>query len=116
MTSAPIQIELLVAIQDSSCAFANLEERALILRYLTKGMECDGAVDFDVLAGEAEGLTGAELEALCREAYLNASSTLDRDRPRLTQEDFEDALAAMSPMLTREEIETYERFRADRKA
>ena len=94
----------------------NLEERALILRYLTEGMECDGAVDFDVLAGEAEGLTGAELEALCREAYLNASSTLDRERPRLTQEDFEDALAAMSPMLTREEIETYERFRADRKA
>merc|ERR1719410_3163985 len=53
----------------------NETERLLLLNYLTKGMKCKGDLQLKYFAGQTENFSGAELEALCREAYMNASSS-----------------------------------------
>jgi SpoVK/Ycf46/Vps4 family AAA+-type ATPase len=98
----------------------NRKERLLLLDHLTKGMNKKGkdediGIDFESLATQTEHFTGAELEALCREAYMNASSAATRlDHIEITQEDFEDALLGMTPMLTADELEVYKNFRSIR--
>ncbi|QDZ23516.1 P-loop-containing nucleoside triphosphate hydrolase [Chloropicon primus] len=96
----------------------NAEERLLLLNYLTKGMKFKGSgVQLESLAERTEGFTGAELEALCREAYMIASSSCggeDHQVEVLEEGHFEDALLGMTPMLSEEEIRNYERFRTKR--
>ena len=93
----------------------NEEERLLLLGHLTKGMKCKDDIGFKSLATKREHFTGAELEALCREAYMNASSTATKlDQIEITQEDFEDALLGMTPMLTADDLEVYQNFRSIR--
>mmetsp|Transcript_2001 Transcript_2001/g.4589 ORF Transcript_2001/g.4589 Transcript_2001/m.4589 type:complete len:86 (+) Transcript_2001:2-259(+) len=85
----------------------------MLMAYLTKGMLCGEDVVWAALAKATAGFTGAELEALCREAYMNASAAAEDDRVEITQADFEEALAGMTPMLTKEDIDTYSAFRGN---
>ena len=88
------------------------EERGEILEQMTAGMGLREGVELGSLAARTEGFTGAELEALCREAYMTSSSS--GRGSGVGAEDFEDALSGMAPMLTREDIEGYEAFRGAR--
>ena len=88
------------------------EERREILEQMTAGMGLREGVELGSLAARTEGFTGAELEALCREAYMTSSSS--GRGSGVGAEDFEDALSGMAPMLTREDIEGYEAFRGAR--
>ena len=93
----------------------NETERLLLLNYLTKGMKCKGDLQLKYFAGQTENFSGAELEALCREAYMNASSSSEGE-VEISRCDFEDALSGMAPLLTSDEIQNYERFRSLTKA
>ena len=88
-------------------------ERLLLLEYLTKGMKLKSGIELESLAKRTEHFTGAELEALCREAYMNASTDLSSDI-EISQDDFEDAFSGMTPMLTSDELETYSNFRTNK--
>ena len=47
-------------------------DRAAILKLCCRRVPLDSAVDFDELAAETEGLTGADIESLCKKATLSA--------------------------------------------
>ena len=98
-------------------------ERLALLTHLTKGMHlhpsASGSVPLLVeMAGRTEGFTGAELEALCREAFMNASFGLTTNHDgevTVSQEDFGNALLGMTPLLDKQEIEKFEKFSGARK-
>jgi cell division protease FtsH len=62
--------------------------REAILKVHTRGKPVEG-VDFELIARQTSGLTGAELANLCNEAAIAAAR---RHGPRLVQEDFDGAL------------------------
>jgi len=64
-------------------------------------------VSLEEIAKETEGYSGADLEALCREAGLNA---LRRDAEKVTKEDFEKALQTVKPSLKEEMLMKYKKF------
>jgi transitional endoplasmic reticulum ATPase len=64
-------------------------------------------VSLEEIAKRTEGYSGADLEALCREAGLNA---LRRDADKVTWEDFEKALQTVKPSLKEEMLAKYKKF------
>ncbi|MEM2940736.1 MAG: CDC48 family AAA ATPase [Thermoproteota archaeon] len=64
-------------------------------------------VSLEEVAKKTEGYSGADLEALCREAGLNA---LRRDAENVTKEDFEKALQTVKPSLREEMLLKYKKF------
>jgi len=64
-------------------------------------------VSLEEIAKETEGYSGADLEALCREAGLNA---LRRDAEKVTKEDFEKALQTVKPSLKEDMLLKYKKF------
>ncbi|GAA0304402.1 proteasome-activating nucleotidase Pan2 [Halarchaeum salinum] len=66
------------------------EARERILDIHTRGMNLAEAVDYEALARDTEGFSGAELESLTTEAGMFA---IRDDRETVTMADFEDALA-----------------------
>ncbi len=80
--------------------------RLQILRIHTRRMPLEG-VSLEEIAKRTEGYSGADLEALCREAGLNA---LRRDADKVTKEDFEKALQTVKPSLKEEMLMKYKKF------
>ncbi|MBO3800667.1 MAG: AAA family ATPase, partial [Candidatus Brockarchaeota archaeon] len=80
--------------------------RLQILKIHTRKMPLEG-VDLQEIAKRTEGYSGADLEAVCREAGLNA---LRRDADKVTREDFEKALQTVKPSLREEILAKYKRF------
>jgi len=95
------------------------EARREILRIHTRGSPLADGVDLNETAGETEGYTGSDLEALARVASMNAMrgfiESVEPDEidasvgnVRITEEDFEKALDKVKASLDEEDMERYE--------
>jgi len=85
----------------------DVEGRKAILGVHTANKPLDSDVDFDVVARQTSGLTGAELANICNEAAITAARGL---RPRVRQADFEYALErVVAGVKTRSVLNEHER-------
>ena len=89
------------------------DARLEVLKVHASGMALAEDVDLRFLAGMTEHFSGAELEALCREAAL-AALREDIDAAAVSARHFAAARAAMSPALSWGDLEQYEAFRSKR--
>ncbi|MEM4246379.1 MAG: CDC48 family AAA ATPase [Candidatus Bathyarchaeia archaeon] len=78
-----------------------------IFKVHTKGMPLAKDVKVEELARTAVGYSGADVQALCREAALNA---MRRKADTVTLEDFKKAMAEVEPSISPEMSEHYARF------
>ncbi|GAA0516481.1 transitional endoplasmic reticulum ATPase [Halorubrum aquaticum] len=94
------------------------EGRRKILEVHTREKPLADDVDLDAIARKTEGYVGADLEAVAREASMNASREFIASVPReevgesvgnvrVTMEHFEDALGEVNPSVTPETRERY---------
>ncbi|BEP17149.1 CDC48 family AAA ATPase [Pyrofollis japonicus] len=89
--------------------------RLEILKIHTRKMPLAEDVDLEAIAEKTEGYTGADLEALCREAAMLAvrESLEKTGKPTATvvrMKHFEKALQVIQPSLTPEDIRRYEKL------
>ncbi|MXR20980.1 CDC48 family AAA ATPase [Halobacterium bonnevillei] len=95
------------------------EARRAILEVHTRNKPLADDVDLDHLAGETENFVGADIEALVREATMNATrefvNSVDPEEAadsvenvRITADHFEDALTDITPSVDEEVREQYE--------
>jgi transitional endoplasmic reticulum ATPase len=82
------------------------EARLAILKVHTKDMPLEDDVDLKKIALETRGHSGADLEALAREAGLNAMRK-DINASKVTAKDFNHALRDIKPSVTQEMNEFY---------
>lgn len=75
------------------------EARLEILKIYTKGMPLDKDVDIQILASGTKGYSGADLQAYCREAALNALRT-NIDSKVVTLTDFNEAGKGIGPTIS----------------
>jgi transitional endoplasmic reticulum ATPase len=87
------------------------EMRLEILKVHTSRMPLKG-VDIEDLAERTDGFVGADIEALCKEAALNALR-MDADAKDVKMSDFEKAITVVYPSTNEETMRFYERFRQD---
>jgi len=87
--------------------------RLEVLKIHTKGMPLMG-VDLDMLAKTTEGFSGADLEALCREAAMNALRK-DMKADKITKRDFDKALKEVKPSVGEDMNKFYESIVARKK-
>jgi transitional endoplasmic reticulum ATPase len=67
------------------------------------------SIDLKDLAKKTEGFSGADIEALCREAAMNALRE-NMKAKEVTRKNFDDALKKVTPSLSRDLQAHYERF------
>ncbi|GAB3698536.1 CDC48 family AAA ATPase [Halorubrum pallidum] len=95
------------------------EARRRIFEVHTRNKPLSDDVDLDALARKSEGYVGADIEAVAREASMNASrefiGSVSREEVgesvgnvRVTMQHFEDALQEVNPSVTPETRERYE--------
>ena len=95
------------------------EARRKILEVHTRNKPLADDVDLDAIARKAEGYVGADIEAVAREASMNASrefiGSVSKEEigesvanVRVTMAHFEDALGEVNPSVTPETRERYE--------
>ncbi|MWV39640.1 CDC48 family AAA ATPase [Natrialba sp. INN-245] len=100
------------------------EGRKKIFEVHTRGKPLADAVDLEWLAAETEGYVGADIEAVCREASMEASrefiNSVDPDEMpdtienvRISREHFEHALEEVNPSVTAETRERYQEIEAE---
>jgi transitional endoplasmic reticulum ATPase len=87
----------------------DLKARKEILKIYTRKTPLADDVNLDEIAARTEGYSGADLEALVREAAMNALRR-DINAECVTKEDFEKALAKIRPSITEEMKKWYETF------
>jgi len=87
----------------------NEEARLKILKVLTKKMPLAKDVDLKKIAKMTEGYSGADLEAVCREAAMCALRE-NKKAKEIKMSHFRKALETISPSLTKEIIEFYRKF------
>lgn len=83
------------------------KSRLEILNIHTRNMPLTKDVDIKKLSKETEGFSGADIEALCREAALNAMRK-DINSAEVTRKDFDHALKEVKPSVAPEVNEFYE--------
>jgi len=83
--------------------------RFQILKIHTRNMPLDMDVDLWRLAEMTEGYTGADLEALCREAAMEAMRE-DLNATKVSMRHFEKALKKVRPSVTPDMMKFYETF------
>ncbi len=88
--------------------------RLEVLKVHTKEMPLSTDVDIEKLAAVTEGYSGADLEALCREAGMTAMRR-DMASKEVTKRDFDRALKLVAPTVTKETNEFYESMMQKRK-
>jgi transitional endoplasmic reticulum ATPase len=88
--------------------------RLEIFKIHTRNMPLAKDVDLKELAKRTEGYSGADIEAVCREAALNALRR-DINVNEVTKEDFEKALEEIPPSVSKELNEIYEKIMKRRK-
>ncbi|MFH0949520.1 MAG: CDC48 family AAA ATPase, partial [Candidatus Aenigmatarchaeota archaeon] len=81
--------------------------RLNILRIHTKNMPLAKDIDIGTLAKDAEGFSGADLEALCREAGMNAMRK-NLSSKEITKKEFSAAMKNISPSVSKEMNDFYE--------
>jgi transitional endoplasmic reticulum ATPase len=77
------------------------QSRLRILEIYTKRMPLSEDVDLESLAKVTKGYSGADLEALCREAAMMALRK-NAETEKVTYEDFKDAMEEIPPSMTTE--------------
>jgi transitional endoplasmic reticulum ATPase len=85
------------------------EARELILKVHTKDMPLTKDVDIKKLAEETDGYSGADLEAVAREAGIIALRE-DINATEVKSKHFKKALDAVKPSLSKGDIDAYQRF------
>ena len=85
------------------------EARLKILKVHTKDMPLAKDIDLEKIAEETEGYSGADLQAVCREAGMQALRE-NINAKEIKLKHFEYALKTIKPSLTKKEIEVYEKF------
>ena len=83
--------------------------RLEIFKVHTKNMPLAEDVDLEKLAEMTEGYTGADIEAVCREAALNALRE-DPEAKKVHMRHFEKALEIISPSISSEDAELYDKL------
>ena len=83
--------------------------RLEIFKIHTRGMPLAEDVDLEKLAKMTQGYSGADIEAVCREAAMNALRR-DINAEEVTWADFEAALAKVGPSITPEMERWYKEF------
>jgi len=83
------------------------EGRLKIFGIHTKGMPLAKDVKQEKLADKTEGYVGADIEALCREAAINALR-VDEKAKEVTMKNFEGAFESVSPTMNDETVKIYE--------
>jgi transitional endoplasmic reticulum ATPase len=72
-------------------------------------------IDLDVIVKGTSGYSGADIEALCREAGMTAiretlSESGDLDKKKVTQNHFKEAMKKIMSSITEEVKKSYENF------
>ena len=80
-----------------------------IFKIHTRDMPLSKDVEIDQLARMAAGYSGADVEALCREAALNALRR-DMDSNEVTLGDFREAMDKIKPSITSDMDTWYQNF------
>ncbi|MEM5815163.1 MAG: CDC48 family AAA ATPase [Candidatus Aenigmatarchaeota archaeon] len=88
--------------------------RLEILKIHTRRMPLAQDVNLEEIAKKIEGFSGADIEALCREAALNALRE-DINAKKVKLKHFEEALSKIVPSITKEMIEYYKKFEERKK-
>ena len=83
--------------------------RYQILKLHTQGMPLAHDVDLDQLATQTQSYSGADLEAVCREAGL-VSLRKNIETKEVTLEDFRDGLERIKPSVTPDMENWYQAF------
>ncbi|ALU12049.1 ATPase AAA [Ignicoccus islandicus DSM 13165] len=83
--------------------------RFKILLIHTRNMPLDLDVDLEAIAERTEGYSGADLEALCREAAMEALRE-DLNANKVSMRHFERALSKVRPSITPEMVKFYENW------
>src|SRR6266851_4243407 len=83
--------------------------RLQILKIHTRNMPLAEGVDVDQITRQAAGYSGADMEAVCREAGL-ISLRRDIETKSVTMQDFRDALERVKPSMTSEMENWYQGF------
>ena len=73
----------------------------------TKGLPLADDVNLDVLAKSTENYTGAEIEAVCKEAAMTALREDLMGAQEIQQRHFETAIEGIQPLLTSDDIIKY---------
>ncbi len=82
------------------------KSRIEILKVHTKNMPLAKDVNLEIINTKLEEFSGADIQALCREAAMVALR-IDKKALEVTASDFEDALKKVMPSLKQEEIKKY---------
>jgi transitional endoplasmic reticulum ATPase len=77
----------------------NEQARVVIFKIYTKEMPLDADVDIEVIAKKTKGHSGADIQALCREAALNALRR-SIDSKIVTHADFQEAEKKIGPTIS----------------
>jgi transitional endoplasmic reticulum ATPase len=85
------------------------EARLQIFKVHTRKMPLSSEVNLEELAAKTEGYTGADIEALCREAAMIAIREGYKAR-KVEMKDFLKAMETIRPSVSPEDIERHERF------
>ncbi|MCX8197865.1 MAG: CDC48 family AAA ATPase [Candidatus Micrarchaeota archaeon] len=83
--------------------------RLEIIKIHTRAMPLAKDVDLQEIAKKTEGYTGADLENVCREAGM-AAIRRSVDVEEVTAQDFESALSAVKPSVTKSYVEKIKKF------
>jgi transitional endoplasmic reticulum ATPase len=86
--------------------FESLKE---IFKIHARSMPLSRDVDIDELARKAQGYSGADIEAICREAAMNALRE-DVNAAEVTRRDFDMAMERVGPSITSEDDAWYQKF------
>ncbi len=84
------------------------ESRLEIFKVHTKDMPLEG-VNLEDLAKKANNFSGADIEALCREAGMLALRE-NLDAQKITNKNFDEAFGSIRPSITQNIVDSYERI------
>ncbi len=87
----------------------DIKSREKIIEVHTKGMSLKG-VNIKTMAAQTEGYSGADLEAIVREAGMNALRK-NKKAKEVTKQDFEKAIKKSRPSLNKDVITAYKKFK-----
>jgi transitional endoplasmic reticulum ATPase len=88
------------------------QTREEIFKVHTRKMQIAEDVNFTTLAGKTDGYTGADIEAVCREAAMNAIRE-DYTPKKVSMKHFEAALKAVPMSLSSQDLKRYDELRAN---
>jgi len=87
----------------------DLESRKKIFEVHTKNMPLAKNISLTELAKKTEGFSGADIEAVCREAGMNALRD-DINAKIVKKKHFTEAIKAVGPSISKKDIENYTTF------